>query len=95
MAIPSIPAQAQENGKRNGDNPAYRFKHNGRWEKKTWSTYAGEIRQAGKALMALNVNHGDKTCVLGFNRPEWNIFHIASMSIGAVPAGIYTTCSVE
>tara|TARA_B100000683_G_scaffold270732_1_gene310236 strand:+ start:589 stop:2370 length:1782 start_codon:yes stop_codon:yes gene_type:complete len=95
MAIPSIPAQAQENGKRSGGNPAYRFKHNGRWEEKTWSTYAAEIRQAGKALMALNVNHGDKTCILGFNRPEWNIFHIASMSIGAVPAGIYTTCSDE
>jgi long-chain acyl-CoA synthetase len=95
MSIPSIPKQAQENGKKTPNNPAYRFKSNGRWESKNWSTYTAEIRQVGKALMDLGVAHGDKTCILGFNRPEWNLFHIASMSIGAVPAGIYTTCSAE
>ncbi len=95
MSIPSIPKQAQENGKKYPNNPAYRFKINGRWESKNWSTYTAEIRQVGKALMELGVAHGDKTCILGFNRPEWNLFHIASMSIGAVPAGIYTTCSSE
>ena len=94
MAIPCIPKQAQKTVEK-PNNPAYRFKVNGRWESKNWSTYTAEIRQVGKALMELGVEHGDKTCILGFNRPEWNLFHIASMSIGAVPAGIYTTCSPE
>jgi len=39
------------------------------------------------------VKPGDKTCILGFNRPEWVIADVASIAVGAAPAGIYTTSS--
>jgi long-chain acyl-CoA synthetase len=41
----------------------------------------------------LGVQPGHKTCILGFNRPEWVIFDLGSLAAGAAPAGIYTTCS--
>src|SRR4029453_4832183 len=31
--------------------------------------------------------------IIGSNRPEWTTFHVAAMSIGAAPVGIYTTSS--
>lgn len=36
---------------------------------------------------------GDKTALLGANRPEWVIFDVATMAIAGVPAGIYVTSS--
>lgn len=45
--------------------------------------------------MALGVGRGDKVAILGFNRPEWVIFDHAAMAVGAVAAGVYTTCSAE
>ena len=57
--------------------------------------YAFQVREAGRALMALGLDEGDRTCILGFNRPEWTTFDLATMTAGGVPAGIYTTSSPE
>ncbi len=38
---------------------------------------------------------GGATAILGSNRAEWVDWHVATMMIGATPAGIYTTCSPE
>ncbi len=39
------------------------------------------------------VKPGDCTTIMGANKPEWAIFDVATMSIGAIPAGIYATSS--
>lgn len=39
------------------------------------------------------LRQGEATAILGANRPEWVIFDVATMAIGAVPAGIYATSS--
>ena len=43
--------------------------------------------------MALGLESGGKTTILGFNRPEWTAFDLATMCAGGAPAGIYTTNS--
>lgn len=75
------------------NEPAYWVKQGTGWVPTTWSTYGEEVRTAARALIALGVGPGEFVCILGFNRPEWNISDLAAMSTGGVPAGIYTTCS--
>ncbi len=93
MAADTIPARLFENEKRRPHRPAYFIKKSGTWRATTWSDYAAEVRQAGKALMALGLGKGSTVAILGFNRPEWTIADVACMCIGGAPAGIYTTCS--
>lgn len=54
-----------------------------------------EVRQAARALVALGAGKGDAVAILGYNRPEWTITALAAMLVGAVPVGIYFTCSTE
>ena len=46
-------------------------------------------------MISLGFERGARTCILGFNRPEWVIFDLATMAAGGAPAGIYTTCSPD
>jgi len=74
---------------------AYQAKQDGRWHPTTWQTYAAQVRQAARALIALGFPRGGKVAILGFNRPEWVILDQAAMMAGGAAAGIYTTCSPD
>jgi long-chain acyl-CoA synthetase len=91
----TIPSRVFRNAKSNPLSPAYAHKRNGAWESVSWKSYAGEVRQCGKALMALGIETGNTVSILGFNRPEWIVFDLGVMSIGGAAAGVYTTCSAK
>ncbi|MBL4633836.1 MAG: AMP-binding protein [Kofleriaceae bacterium] len=91
----TIPSRLFQRAEKTPYSPAYYTKVNNRWRPTNWRSYAGEVRQAGKALMALGVGHKGAVSILGFNRPEWVIMDVAAMCIGAYAAGVYTTCSPE
>jgi long-chain acyl-CoA synthetase len=93
MPFESIPHRLFQRAQTMGTKPAYFEKKTDKWVGTSWETYASQVRQAAKALVALGVEPGHTVCILGFNRSEWVIFDLAAMAIGAVPAGIYTTCS--
>lgn len=95
MSAIFIPRKLQENGEKLRSNSAYRYKEGGAWTKVTWAQYASEVRQAASAMIQLGFEAGDTTCILGFNRPEWTIFDLATMTAGGACAGIYTTNSPE
>ena len=95
MTTDTIPARLQAQGRERPEATAYLTRKGGVWHRTSWKRYAEQVRQAARALLALGVQRGDTVCILGFNRPEWSIFDLAAMSLGAVPAGIYTTCSAE
>ena len=73
--------------------PAYYVRDGGVWRATSWGTYSDQVKQAGRALVALGLDTGSTTTILGFNRPEWVIMNVATMGIGGAAAGIYTTCS--
>lgn len=75
------------------EDPAYYVKRDGRWQVTTWREYAAQMRQVAKSLIALGIEPGGTTCILGFNRPEWVLFDLGTMLAGGVAAGIYTTNS--
>ena len=93
MAIDSIPNRLIQQGKSKAHNPAYYVKQGNAWNPTNWGTYASQVAQAGRALIALGFEPGQTVCILGFNRPEWVIADVATMGAGGAPAGIYTTCS--
>ncbi|MEC9072750.1 MAG: AMP-binding protein [Myxococcota bacterium] len=95
MSAPFIPRKLQENGAKLRSNAAYHYKENGAWTMVTWGQYATEVRQAARAMIQLGFQPSDTTCILGFNRPEWTIFDLATMTAGGACAGIYTTNSPE
>ncbi|MDP7039108.1 MAG: AMP-binding protein [Myxococcota bacterium] len=95
MTRATIPARLFEQADKYGGLPAYHFKASGSWQSVSWQEYADQVAQAGRALLHLGFEKEQTTCILGFNRPEWCIFDVATMAIGGAAAGIYTTNSPE
>ncbi len=97
MATPidSIPRRLFNQAEQRPDAPAHNSKKGGVYRPKSYRELANEVKRLGKAFIALDQKPGFTVCILGFNRSEWVAFDIAAMSVGGVPAGIYTTCSPE
>jgi long-chain acyl-CoA synthetase len=93
MPHDTIPARFFRTAAERGDAPAYAVKRGGDWEATPWTTFGDEVRQAARALIALGLEPEDTTAIIGFNRPEWTIFDLATMTAGGVPVGVYTSCS--
>jgi long-chain acyl-CoA synthetase len=77
------------------DKVALRYKESGEWRDISWRDYGDAVRRAGKGLLSLGLNAGDKMSILSANRPEWHFADIGCMSIGGVTAPIYVTNSPE
>ncbi|MBK9266978.1 MAG: long-chain fatty acid--CoA ligase [Polyangiaceae bacterium] len=97
MATPidSIPRRLFNQAERRPDAAAHHIKKGGVYRAKSYHELANEVKRLGKAFIALDQKPGFTVCILGFNRSEWVAFDVAAMSVGGVPAGIYTTCSPE
>jgi long-chain acyl-CoA synthetase len=61
----------------------------------SWSEYAEAVIRTAKAMIASGIEVGDRVAILSYNTPEWVIFDVAAMAIGAIPAGIYFSSSKE
>jgi long-chain acyl-CoA synthetase len=93
MAVDTVPHRLFQQAKTRPDAPAYYRKIAGTYRATSYRDYAALVRRAGRALIALGVQAGGTTAILGFNRPEWVVMDVATMCVGGAPAGIYTTCS--
>jgi long-chain acyl-CoA synthetase len=82
-----------ENERHRPDLPAYYVKSGDDWLSTTWREFVSQVRQAARALIALEMEPKESVCILGFNRPEWVIMNLASMLAGGHSAGIYATNS--
>ncbi len=77
------------------DRVALRRKEHGIWKRMTWKEYGNRVQKAAAGLLALGLGPGDRVAILGENRPEWLICHLAVMSIGCVTCGVYSTSAPE
>ena len=80
-----------ENARRHPGEPAYYVKADGAWRPTSWADFLTEVRRTARALVALGLQPGDAAGILGFNRPEWEVFDLATMLAGGAAAGIYVT----
>jgi len=93
--VETIPHLVMSNADRLRDEPAFLSRIDGAWTTTTWREYGNSVRRAGDALIASGIEPGDRVAILSYNTPEWVIFDVAAMAIGAVPVGIYFSSSEE
>eukprot|EP00005_Dracoamoeba_jomungandri_P003761 CAMPEP_0174254852 /NCGR_PEP_ID=MMETSP0439-20130205/4198_1 /TAXON_ID=0 /ORGANISM="Stereomyxa ramosa, Strain Chinc5" /LENGTH=1025 /DNA_ID=CAMNT_0015336719 /DNA_START=75 /DNA_END=3152 /DNA_ORIENTATION=- len=95
----TIPSRLMERAQRHPDQPAYFVKYTDKllkqqgkvtasWKPVNFAEYATLVRQAGRALIDLHAQPGDRAAIVGTNSPEWVIFYVACLSVGVVPTGI-------
>lgn len=77
------------------DRVALRHKDYGIWNRITWTEYGRQVREVAAGLLALGLKPGDRVAILGDNRPEWAVCHLAAMTAGGSTCGVYPTSSSE
>ena len=95
MSFEPIPYQIINAGSARGAADAYGVRRDDQWVMTSWRDYVDQVTAAARALIALGVEPGEAVAILGSNTPEWVIFDVAAMAIGATPAGIYPTNSPD
>lgn len=76
---------------KNPDKVAYRYKESGEWRPVTWKENQETCKNISKSLMALGIAKDDKVNILCSPRLEWIQVDVATVSIGAVIVGIYSS----
>lgn len=74
---------------------ALRRKEYGIWNRISWTEYGQRVRETAAALLSLGIQKGDRVAILGDNRPEWLICHLAIMTAGGVTCGVYPTSAPD
>ena len=74
---------------------ALRRKEFGIWNRVTWDEYGKMVKKAAAGLIQAGLQPGDPVAILGDNRPEWLVCHVAAMAIGCVTCGVYSTNAPE
>ncbi len=95
QGVEHFPALFFRQVERYGDRVALRHKDFGIWKRISWNEYGRSVRLVSAGLMALGVERGDRISILGENRPEWLICHLAVMASGGVTCGVYPTSAPE
>jgi long-chain acyl-CoA synthetase len=91
----SFPALFFQQVEAQNDRVALRRKDYGIWNRVSWRQYGQEVREAAAGMLAIGLERGERVAVLGDNRPEWLICHLATMAIGCVTCGVYPTSAAE
>jgi len=74
---------------------ALRRKEFGIWNRITWDEYGKMVKKTSAGLIRAGLQPGDRVAILGDNRPEWLVCHLATMAIGCVTCGVYSTNAPE
>ena len=85
----TFPKLVRENAERFGRRVAIREKDYGIWQSYTWRDYFDQARLIALGLASLGFARGDKTAIVGDNRPQlyWSV--MATQALGGVPVPIY------
>jgi len=79
------------------DVTAYRWFLDGEGssESVTWGEFYDQVKQAGKSLMSLGVEKGDKVIILSYTCYYWVLMDMADATVGAATVGIYQSNLAE
>lgn len=94
-AIQTVPEVFFTQVDRKKDAVALRHKQYGVWKPVSWTEYGQQVREVAAGLIALGLQPGDRVAILGDNRPEWLVCHLACMSTGGVTCGVYPTSAPD
>ncbi|MEW6137521.1 MAG: AMP-binding protein [Thermodesulfobacteriota bacterium] len=80
---------------RKKDAVALRHKEYGIWTRISWTEYGRRVKEVVAGLLAYGLKPGDRVAILGDNRPEWLICHLAAMCAQGVTCGVYPTSAPD
>jgi long-chain acyl-CoA synthetase len=96
MELPKTMVHAlHEQASRLGHRPALWTRRGQTYVPISWVEYAERVKRFALGLRSLGFAPGGALGILSFNREEWLVGDLASMALGGVPVGLYTTSSVE
>jgi len=89
----TFPKLVRANAVRFPQKVAIREKDYGIWQSFTWREYHERARRIALGLASLGFRRGDKTAIIGDNRPElyWSV--MAAQALGGVPVPLYQDSS--
>jgi long-chain acyl-CoA synthetase len=85
----TFPKLALDNARRMPDKVAIREKGYGIWQAYTWARYVEATRDIALGLAALGFARGDRTAIVGDNRPELYWAMLATQALGGIPVPLY------
>jgi long-chain acyl-CoA synthetase len=88
-SLDTFPKLALRNAQRFPDKVAIREKDLGIWQSYRWSHYVEQARLIAQGLAALGFARGDKTAIVGDNRPQLYWAMLATQALGGVPVPLY------
>jgi long-chain acyl-CoA synthetase len=88
-ALDTFPKLALRNAQRLPGKVAIREKDLGIWQSYRWSEYVEQARLIALGLAALGFARGDKTAIVGDNRPRLYWAMLATQALGGVPVPLY------
>ena len=88
-ALDTFPKLVRANAERWPDRVAIREKDFGIWQSYTWRHYELRARRIALGLASLGFARGDKTAIVGDNRPELYWAVAATQALGGVPVPLY------
>lgn len=74
-------------GTRKDENSPYEFM--------TYEEVGTKVSSVAASLKKMGIKKGERVAILSENRPEWSIFDLASLSIGAVDVPLYSSLRPE
>jgi long-chain acyl-CoA synthetase len=89
LALDTFPKLVRANAERLARHVAIREKDLGIWQSYSWRDYFERSRRIALGLASLGFARGDKTAVVGDNRPELYWAVLATQALGGVPVPLY------
>jgi len=87
--LDTFPKLVRDNAERLGRRVAIREKDLGIWQSYTWRDYLERSRRIALGLASLGFARGDKTAIIGDNRPELYWATLGTQALGGVPVPLY------
>jgi long-chain acyl-CoA synthetase len=88
-AMDTFPKLALGNARRLPGKVAIREKGYGIWQAYSWARYVEETRDIALGLAAIGFARGDKTAIVGDNRPALYWAMLATQALGGIPVPLY------
>ncbi len=95
MEYRSVNEMVLERVRQRGDRVVLRYKRQGAWHEVTWREFNGRIRNLALFFVERGLTKGDRVCVIGDTRLEWDIADRAILMFGGVTVGVYQTLPPE
>ncbi len=74
-----------------GNMPAYTYQTGNLQVTKTWAQFSQDINDFACGLIHHDIDEYSSVMIQGFNSYEWAVSHFATIMVGAISSGVYTS----